>query len=95
MDSATIVHPDKRNNYIDHFLITSVMIAEMILTLWSTTPVGTAIMGYATDRDVIHCSLLNFTIHPANTYYLMFIMISIDNGINHLISNVLSQGFNL
>ena len=35
MDSATIVHPDRRNNYIDHFLITNVMIADMILTLWA------------------------------------------------------------
>ena len=89
MDSTTtgIVHPDKRNNYIDHFLITNVMIADMILTLWNTTPAGIAIMGYAAHP-------LQFTFHPVNTYHLMCIKISIDNGINHLTSNVLSQGFN-
>ena len=56
------------------------MITDMILTLWGTTPAGIAIMGYAAGRDVIHCGLLNFTIHPVITYHLMFVIIPINKG---------------
>ena len=64
-----------------NFLITNMIIADMILTLWSTIPAGIAIiMGYVAGRDVIHFGLLNFTFHWVIEYHLTFAMMSTEKG---------------
>ena len=61
---SSVCYMIKKTRRPHNFLITNMIIADMILTLWSTIPAGIAIiMGYVAGRDVIHFGLLNFTLH--------------------------------
>ena len=46
---------------LHNYLVVNVMIADIILTLWSTIPASIAIVGNAAGTDSIHYRLTNFT----------------------------------
>ena len=67
----------RQGDYTDHFLITNVMIADIILTLWSPHQV-VLLLWDMLQAEML--SIVNFTLNKAIEYYLTFAMISTDKG---------------
>ena len=68
----------KRLHRPHNILVANVMIADVMLALWSFIPAGIAISGAAIGADLTHCGLFNFAYHPVIAYHATFVMISID-----------------
>ncbi|XP_065895944.1 trace amine-associated receptor 8a-like [Dysidea avara] len=69
----------KRLHRPHNILVANVMIADVMLALWSLIPASIMYIAFAAGTEnFINCSLLNFTYHPVIAYHTTFIMISID-----------------
>ena len=61
-----------------NFLVANVMVADIVLSLWSVLPATISLIGAATGTDLNYCGLINFAFHPVIAYHITFLMISID-----------------
>ena len=68
----------KRLHRPHNFLVANVMVADIVLSLWSVLPATISLIGAATGKDLNHCGLINIAFHPVITYHITFLMISID-----------------